>query len=588
MSDDEKVFNINEEFCLFNGDILDFDAPIDTMKISKVNPYENDFVQSCNEYNIGLKLKKYSEFLVADKCEIIERVKDGTEYIYQNERDRYIFDNCKDLIKNVDRIEVYVYHKSGKDLQYYFDNPVDLEKLLTKNKSISIYDGINNLILYFMNILIILKTEKIIHKDIKPGNIIVGDDLYNFPNNIKIIDLGFSFEYNSLQEFIFSQAIHLFGDDALQEISSGLKQTISDYEDSKTSEYDEDFHERSVKLNQDELFAFDYYQNWDTKYNGYEKIFNVISGVATPLYAAPEFDLRLRTGNIAPTIASLLCPDPGTNILELRRDIPQYVINNQFNINYTKLAELYVSESTMDDYDNYGYFDLVKKGIVPDSFLKSLIEYNEKKNTKYNLFELIYLMANGLTGPDPIIYKYDLYAFGLILRQLVDVYTEALQKNLLFDPRKHRAKRTKKRKTRKRLSGGYIQTRDKFRNLDEINYIITNMINNDCIYRWSLDNLVSYYRGEKIDTEKYIYIKGDYYLLSSEDITRENIMKQFQIIDPKVSEYVKPKPKPTQQSTDVDWNLIRSQLKESGLNNRKVGLTITKMKRKGLTSVDQL
>ena len=26
------------------------------------------------------------------------------------------------------------------------------------------------------------------------------------------------------------------------------------------------------------------------------------------------------------------------------------------------------------------------------------------------------------------------------------------------------------------------------------------MINNDCIYRWSLDNLVSYYRGEKIDT----------------------------------------------------------------------------------------
>ena len=65
-------------------------------------------------------------------------------------------------------------------------------------------------------------------------------------------------------------------------------------------------------------------------------------------------------------------------------------------------------------------------------------------------------------------------------------------------------------------------------------------------------------------------------------------MKQFQIIDPKVSEYLKPKPKPTQQSTYVDLNLIRSQLKESGLNNRKVGLTITKMKRKGLTSVDQL
>lgn len=575
---DEKVFNINEEFCLFNGDILDFDAPIDTMKISKVNPYENDYVQSCNEYNIGLKLKKYSEFLVADKCEIIERAKDGTEYIYQNERDRFIFDNCKDLIKKVDKIEVYVYHKSGKDLQYYFDNPIELEKLLTKNKSISINDGINNLILYFMNILIILKKENIIHKDIKPGNIIVGDDLYNFPNNIKIIDLGFSFEYKSLQEFILSQSIHLFGDDAIQEVGSDLEQTISDYEDSKSSS---DFQERSVNLNPDELFAFDYYKNWDTKYNGYEKIFNVISGVATPLYAAPEFDLRLRSGGkITPTIASLLCPDPGTFLLELRRDIPSYVINNQLNINYTELAELYVSESKIDD----GYFDLIKKSIVPDYFITNLIEYNEKKNTKYNLFEVVYLLANGLTGPDPIIYKYDLYAFGLILRQLVDVYTDALRKNLLFDPRKNRAKKTKRRRTRKRLSGGYIQTRDNFRNLDEINYIITNMINNDCIYRWSLNDLVSYYRGEEIDTEKYVYIKGDSYLLSSEDVTRENIMKQFKIINPNISEYVKPKP--TQQS--VDWDSIRSQLTESGLNKRKIGLTITKMKNKGLTSIDQL
>ena len=575
---DEKVFNINEEFCLFNGDILDFDAPIDTMKISKVNPYENDYVQSCNEYNIGLKLKKYSEFLVADKCEIIERAKDGTEYIYQNERDRFIFDNCKDLIKKVDKIEVYVYHKSGKDLQYYFDNPIELEKLLTKNKSISINDGINNLILYFMNILIILKKENIIHKDIKPGNIIVGDDLYNFPNNIKIIDLGFSFEYKSLQEFILSQSIHLFGDDAIQEVGSDLEQTISDYEDSKSSS---DFQERSVNLNPDELFAFDYYKNWDTKYTGYEKIFNVISGVATPLYAAPEFDLRLRSGGkITPTIASLLCPDPGTFLLELRRDIPSYVINNQLNINYTELAELYVSESKIDD----GYFDLIKKSIVPDYFITNLIEYNEKKNTKYNLFEVVYLLANGLTGPDPIIYKYDLYAFGLILRQLVDVYTDALRKNLLFDPRKNRAKKTKRRRTRKRLSGGYIQTRDNFRNLDEINYIITNMINNDCIYRWSLNDLVSYYRGEEIDTEKYVYIKGDSYLLSSEDVTRENIMKQFKIINPNISEYVKPKP--TQQS--VDWDSIRSQLTESGLNKRKIGLTITKMKNKGLTSIDQL
>ena len=264
---DEKVFNITDEFCLFNGDILDFDAPIDSMKISKVNPYDNDFVQSCNEYNIGSKLKKYSEFLVADKCEIIDRVKDGTGYIYKNERDRYIFDNCKSLIKNAEQIEVYVYQKSGKDLQYYFDNPVDLENLLTKNKSISISDGINNLILYFINILIILRTEKIIHKDIKPGNIIVGDDLYNFPKNIKIIDLGFSFEYKSLPEFMLSQAIHLFGDDVVQRmntdkiitdyegVESGIRNTLSgEYEDAH-----DDFRERSENTNEYDTFAFDYY-----------------------------------------------------------------------------------------------------------------------------------------------------------------------------------------------------------------------------------------------------------------------------------------------------------------------------------------
>tara|TARA_B110000285_G_C15129945_1_gene622887 strand:+ start:1182 stop:2981 length:1800 start_codon:yes stop_codon:yes gene_type:complete len=595
---DEKVFNITDEFCLFNGDILDFDAPIDSMKISKVNPYDNDFVQSCNEYNIGSKLKKYSEFLVADKCEIIDRVKDGTGYIYKNERDRYIFDNCKSLIKNAEQIEVYVYQKSGKDLQYYFDNPVDLENLLTKNKSISISDGINNLILYFINILIILRTEKIIHKDIKPGNIIVGDDLYNFPKNIKIIDLGFSFEYKSLPEFMLSQAIHLFGDDVVQRmntdkiitdyegVESGIRNTLSgEYEDAH-----DDFRERSENTNEYDTFAFDYYQNWDKKYGGYETIFNVITGVATPLYAAPEFDLRLRKGFLTPTIASLLCPDPSSFILELRRDIPQYVINNQYNINYTKLAELYLSDSEIDD----GYFDVVKKGIIRTNFIKNLIEYNQEKNTKYNLFEYIYLLANGLTGSEPIIYKYDLYAFGLILRELVDVYTDALTKNLLYDPRKNRAKTktkkvSKKKRTKRKtsISGGNMKTvKDNFRNLEEINYIITNMINDDCIYRWTLDDLMSYYRGEEIDTEKYIYIKGEYYLLSSEDVTRENIIRQFQMINPQISEYVKPKPESSQQS--IDWDSIRTQLTESGLNKRKIGLTITKMKKKGLTSVDQL
>ena len=170
--------------------------------ISKVVPSENTFVQSCNEYIIGQKLKKYSEFLVADKCETIKRGMNPENL----ERDEFIFDKCGLLVENTDTIEVYVYKKSGKDLQFYMNNPQELHNLLTRNNQISVYDGINILIIYFMNILSILKTEKIIHKDIKPGNIIVGDDLYNFPKNIKIIDLGLLFfEYPDFNNFAINQ-----------------------------------------------------------------------------------------------------------------------------------------------------------------------------------------------------------------------------------------------------------------------------------------------------------------------------------------------------------------------------------------------
>ena len=119
-----------------------------------------------------------------------------------------------------------------------------------------------------------------------------------------------------------------------------------------------------------------------------------------------------------------------------------------------------------------------------------MLEYNSINNTKYNLFEFLYIMANGLTGDNPLIYNYDLYAFGLILRQLVDVYTESLEKNLLFDPRKYRAKKTRKRggsplkKSNYYLKQNYIE-------LENINTIINNMINPDCIYRWNLYDIIS-------------------------------------------------------------------------------------------------
>ena len=553
----EKIFKITDGYCIFNGDILDFSSPVDDTLISKVVPSGSTYVQSCNEYIMGQKLKKYSEFLVAEKCEIIKRGLDADNL----ERDEFIFEKCGLLVSNTDTIEVNVYKKSGKDLQFYMDNPDDLHKLLTRNKQISPYDGINMLIIYFMNILSILQTEKIIHKDIKPGNIIVGDDLYNFPKNIKIIDLGFSFEYEDFTDFTIKQKKQLYGDESLV-----LKSEFS------TNLYDRD--ERG------------YYTNLDDNIN----IFNVITGVATPEYAAPEFDLRLSSGFITPTIASMICPDPRSSVLEIRNDIPQYIIQNQYDVDYTQLAELYLTDTKIKDDENQ---NLVKDNMINKRIIQAIIEYNSKNNTKYNLFEILYLLVNGITGPEPILYKYDLYAFGLILRHLVDSYIDALEKNLIFDPRKYRAKTKKNKPTKRPIKGGTIpntfdyQTRINYKELDDINYVVNNMINKDCIYRWSLDDLMSFYQGLDIETEKFINIKGNMYKLCSEEITKESIINQFQIINPELKEYVKPKPTST-SVVNVDWDSIRTQLKDSGMNARKIGLTITKMKRKGLTSIDEL
>ena len=556
----EKIFKITDGYCIFNGDILDFSSPVDDTLISKVVPSGSTYVQSCNEYIMGQKLKKYSEFLVAEKCEIIKRGLDADNL----ERDEFIFEKCGLLVSNTDTIEVNVYKKSGKDLQFYMDNPDDLHKLLTRNKQISPYDGINMLIIYFMNILSILQTEKIIHKDIKPGNIIVGDDLYNFPKNIKIIDLGFSFEYPDFNNFAINQKKQLFEDDGYE----------------PTPDFAIELYERDER-------------GYTVNLNNYQDIFNVISGVATPMYAAPEFDIRLNTGFITPTIASMISPDIESGVLEIRNDIPQYIIINQYNINYTEFAELYLSETAnRDDQDQ----NLVKDNMIHDRIIDAIIKYNETTGNNYNLFEILYILANGITGPEPLLYKYDLYAFGLILREVVDSYTDALKKNLLFDPRKYRAKTKTKNKPSRRpirrpVKGGTVpkkydyESKINYKELDAINYVVNNMTNKDCIYRWSLNDLLNFYQGLEIETEKFIDIAGMTYKLSSGEITKESIISQFQIINPELREYVKPNPKPTQ---DVDWNSIKTQLKESGMNARKIGLTIRKMQKKGLTSIDQL
>ncbi len=552
----DRIFKITDDFCLFNGNILDFDSPIDTNLISKINPYggenKNKYNQICNEYIIGQKLSKYSEFLTAIDCQIIQRtinddIEFGDKYFYENIRDEYIFENCGNLVEDIDSIEVYVYQKSGNDLQYYFDNPDKLYNLLTKNNTINVYDGINILIVYFINILIILYNEKIIHKDIKPGNIIVGDDLINFPENIKIIDLGFSFQYKNFNDFTLNQAIDLYGDGILDDL--------------KTKYMTDDFSILSYH------FSIDLYN--DNNLDDFIHIFNVITSVATPEYSAPEFDIRLSTGHITPTIATIICPDIRNLILELRNDIPQYIITNQQDIDYTDLLQLYLKETG-------NYFDLIKNNTISKNKIENIIDYNKINNTKYNLFEIVYIMANGLTGPNPLIYKYDLYAFGLILQELMNTYK-------LHDPRKYRVKKTKRKSTTKKKKGGsplkMYDYNDKLNNreFEQIQYVIKNMINPDCIYRWSLNDLIDFYSGNDIINEKYIDIMGSPYLLCSTDINIDSIIKQFKMIDPDLNS----------ESFDI-WDDIRKSLKESGMAPSKIHRTVLKMKKKGITSLDDL
>lgn len=602
----ERIFKITDDFCLFNGNILDYESPIDMNYISKINPYggknKHKYNQICNEYIIGQKLSKYQEFLTAEKCETIKRNTGEDGYLYDNIRDEYIFENCNNLVKDIDTIEVYVYQKSGNDLQHYFDNPDKLYNLLTKNNTINIYDGINILIIYFINILIILYNEKIIHKDIKPGNIIVGVDLINFPENIKIIDLGFSFQYNNFSEFVLNQSIELYDDVKLEDLKSKYM--------------------TDNLLELSHRFLLDLYN--DDNLDKYIEIFNVITNAATPDYSAPEFNIRLSRGIIRPTIASMICPDIRSGAtavaLTLRKDIVKYIISNQNNINYTELLQLYLRETG-------DYFDLIKNETIEKSVIKDIIEYNKKYDIKYNLFEIIYIMSNGITGSSPIIYKYDLFAFGLILREIVNTY------KLLYDPRKYRIKKSKtikkgaikkriknkfKRskskavkskadkskqkinkskskskskgkpsKTRysisKKKKGGnplklYDYTDIKYnKEFKIIEYIINNMVNPDCIYRWSLDDLIKFYNGEDIINEKYIDIMGNQYLLCSTDINADTIITQFKHIDPNLKS----------EKSDI-WDDIKQTLTDRGMGARKIHMTIQKMKKKGITSLDDL
>ena len=53
-------------------------------------------------------------------------------------------------------------------------------------------------------------------------------------------------------------------------------------------------------------------------------------------------------------------------------------------------------------------YDFIKNNTIDKRKIETIIDYNKINNTKYNLFEIVYIMANGLTGQNPLIYKYDL------------------------------------------------------------------------------------------------------------------------------------------------------------------------------------
>lgn len=584
---DDRIFKITKNYCLFNGDILSYDKigkkflPIDNNKVSKVNPTgDSEFTQSCNEYHIGLILKKHPQFLIAEKCEEIKRIKEGTKYIYNSNRDEYIFNKCDETIynsreKNSNKVEVYVYQKSGKDLEYYFNNLTEMEKLLTKNNTISIYDGICSLMIYFINILIILRKENVVHKDIKPENIIVGENYDIFPENIKIIDLGFSFEYKNLSDYILSQSKKLYNDI----IPS----------DSKNMSAKE--------------FAIDFYNNWDSKYDKFEEIFSLISNVGTPGYTAPEYEWIKSTcmGSLLSTSTS-----HGLAALYMKRDIPIYIINNEANIDYTELCEFFLSDAP----ENETIPEIaVKNKEIQDFFINSRIDYNTYTNRNYNFYEYIYLLANGLTGPDPIIYKYDLYAFGLIFKKLIDIYGDHIIKEkiksgsrryhkmkLKTKKKKAKKKKTKKKKSSKKKTKKKKRIKSKLRiiedkidlgGLDRINNIITNMINEDCIYRWSVDELSLYLHGGTIDTNRFINIKGEDYLLSSTSITRDSIISQMKHILPDLTTYVPMKIKegfPKQKIKEELEKLAKSPI--NGKIRRLINDILKLMEKNNIHSLD--
>lgn len=621
MTEERNIqFKVTQNYCLLNGNVMEGydDSPtktytIDESLVSKIEKISGlPLVQKCNEYEMGKILGKYPHFLVAKQCRVIQRtlnpeveklakrnlVEDENTWVYDNERDKLLFETCSASILNVNNgkpdwrgarfypreIEVYVYDKNDNDLQYYMNNPVELRKLLTKNESLSLVEGINQLIIYFINIIAILYHENVIHKDIKPGNIVVGNDFENFPNNIKIIDLGFTFQYQSLSMYVLEQLLNISHDP--EGLLASIKSEYGNQSKKKLAdlvikhvmiEHRDDESRRSEEL-------------WTKKYSEflpkgitYMQLYALLNGISTPDYTSPEFNYRENVwygpnayaaeSGIALAVSTL----PTAQFLEyqINRYVLSYIYENQTKINYMRLLQLFSNNIDGKDKDKRTIlaketdFDITENNVLKDEkILTSILDYNTAHKTKYGIYELLYLMVNGLMGRSPLLYKYDSYAFGLILKKMTTLLnlqqeTGQLKKQLKKQKKRTtRKKKQKKRTKKKKLTGGATsETKTVVKKgkakvwspttlpttVEETMFIIEHLCLPDVIYRWSLKDIFDYYRTNRITNKKQIRLGRMVHTLCDypESVTLDILIGQLLVGNPEFKMPVKKKPKKT-------------------------------------------
>ena len=640
MTERNIQFKVTQNYCLLNGNVMEGydDSPtktytIDKSLVSKIEKISGlPFVQKCNEYEMGKILGKYPHFLVAKQCRVIQRtlnpeveklakrnlVEDENTWVYDNERDKLLFETCSASILNLNNgkpdwrgaryypreIEVYVYDKNDNDLQYYMDNPVELRKLLTKNGSLSLVEGINQLIIYFINVIAILYHENVIHKDIKPGNIVVGNDFENFPNNIKIIDLGITFQYQSLSIYVLEQLLNISHD------PEGLLASIKSEYGNQSKKKLADLVMKHVMIEHRDDESRKSEELWTKKYSEflpkgitYMQLYALLNGISTPEYTSPEFTYREKVwygpnaygGESGIALAVSTLPTAQSLEYQINRYVLSYIYENQTKINYMRLLQLFSNNIDGKDKNDPTIlakeidFDITENNVLKDEkILTSILDYNTAHNTKYGIYELLYLMVNGLMGRSPLLYKYDIYSFGLILKKMTTLLnlqqeTGQLKKQLKKQKKRTtRKKKQKKRTKKKKLTGGATsETKTVVKKgkakvwspttlpttVEETMFIIEHLCLPDVIYRWSLKDIFDYYRTKRTTNKKQIRLGRMVHTLCGypEPVTLDILIGQLLVGNPEFKMPVKKKPKKTMnpRTMTVGSTTIRTRKKKT-------------------------